>query len=68
LREIFDLEYEHLQEIFDKKKDNLRQLFSRAKSKLKQESSKFKDFEVKKHAFLESFKAACNKGQIEQFV
>jgi len=68
LREIFDLEYEYLQEIFDKKKDNLRQLFSRAKSKLKQESSKFKDFEVKKPAFLESFKAACNKGQIEQFV
>lgn len=68
LREIFDVEYEHLQEIFDKKKDNLRQLFSRAKEKLNQESKKLKSIEVKPTQFLESFKSACNKGHIEQFV
>ena len=68
LREIFDVEYEHLQEIFDKKKDNLRQLFSRAKDKLNQESKRLKTIEVKPTQFLESFKSACNKGHIEQFV
>lgn len=68
LREIFDIEYEHLQEIFDKKKDNLRQLFSRAKDKLNQESKKLKSIDVKSTQFLDSFKSACNKGHIEQFV
>ncbi|MDH5368186.1 MAG: sigma-70 family RNA polymerase sigma factor [Cyclobacteriaceae bacterium] len=68
LREFFDLEYDHLQEIFDKKKDNLRQLFSRAKDKLNQENRKIKSIAVKPIPFLESFKSACNKGQIEQFV
>ena len=68
LREVFDVEYDHLQEIFDKKKENLRQLFSRAKEKINQEGRKLKDIEVKPSLFLQSFKTACNKGHIEQFV
>ncbi|MDH5475927.1 MAG: sigma-70 family RNA polymerase sigma factor [Cyclobacteriaceae bacterium] len=68
LREFFDLEYDHLQEIFDKKKDNLRQLFSRAKDKLNQENKKIKSIATKPIPFLESFRSACNKGHVEQFV
>ena len=68
LREIFDFEYEHLQEIFDKKKDNLRQMLSRSKEKLNKENFKFKSIEVKSPQFLESFKTACSRGQIEQFI
>lgn len=68
LREVFNLEYDHLQELFDKKKDHCRQLFSRAKEKIGAEGRKLKQVEVKAPQFLESFKAASNFGQISQFV
>ena len=68
LREVFNLEYDHLQELFDKKKEHCRQLFCRAKDKLQQESVKFKNIDEKYSQFFESFKNACNAGQIGQLV
>lgn len=68
LREVFNLEYDHLQELFDKKKEHCRQLFCRAKEKINEESRKLKQVEVKAPQFFESFKKASNFGQISQFV
>ena len=68
LREVFDFEYEHLQEIFDKKKENLRQLLCRAKEKLNTDGLRTKSREFKPAQFLDSFKTACSRGHIEQFI
>ena len=66
LREVFDFEYEDLQHIFGKKKENCRQLFSRAKEKLQKENKKEKATPTQ--PLLESFKKACNFGQVSEFV
>ena len=66
LREVFDFEYEDLQHIFGKKKENCRQLFSRAKEKLQKENKKEKA--TLTQPLLESFKKACNFGQVSEFV
>lgn len=69
LREVFDFEYEDLQEIFGKKKENCRQLFARAKEKLQQESKKKAFSEAAQPLqLLESFKKACNFGQLSELV
>lgn len=68
LREVFEFEYEDLQDIFGKKKENCRQLFVRAKDKLQQESKKTKTPEQQPLQLLESFKKACNFGQLSEFV
>ncbi|MDF9799526.1 RNA polymerase sigma factor (sigma-70 family) [Catalinimonas alkaloidigena] len=68
LREVFDYEYEDLQEIFGKKKENCRQLFSRAKEKLQQENRKKSSTDTQPLQLLESFKKACNFGQLSEFV
>jgi len=68
LREVFDFEYEDLQHIFGKKKENCRQLFSRAKEKLQQENKKTKTPSAQPLHLLESFKKACNFGQLSEFV
>jgi RNA polymerase sigma-70 factor (ECF subfamily) len=68
LREVFDFEYEDLQEIFGKKKENCRQLFSRAKEKLQQENRKKTSTDPQPLQLLESFKKACNFGQLSEFV
>lgn len=68
LREVFELEYEELQEIFDKKKENCRQLFCRANEKLSQETKKFK-LNIPNHIqLLESFKNACTRGNLSEFI
>lgn len=66
LREVFDFEYEDLQHIFGKKKENCRQLFSRAKEKLQKDNKKEKATPTQ--PLLESFKKACNFGQVSEFV
>jgi RNA polymerase sigma factor (sigma-70 family) len=69
LREVFDFEYEDLQEIFGKKKENCRQLFARAKEKLHQGNKKKASTEATQSLqLLESFKKACNFGQLSEFV
>jgi RNA polymerase sigma-70 factor (ECF subfamily) len=68
LREVFDFEYEDLQEIFGKKKENCRQLFVRAKEKLQQDNKKAKNTEAQPLQLVESFKKACNFGQLSEFV
>jgi len=66
LREVFNFEYEDLQHIFGKKKENCRQLFSRAKEKLQKDNKKEKAVPVQ--PLLDSFKKACNFGQVSEFV
>jgi len=68
LREVFEFEYEDLQEIFGKKKENCRQLFSRAKEKLHQETKKKAPNDTQPLQLLESFKKACNFGQLTELV
>jgi RNA polymerase sigma-70 factor (ECF subfamily) len=68
LREVFDFEYEDLQEIFGKKKENCRQLFVRAKEKLQQENRKTRTSEKQPIQLVESFRKACNFGQLSEFV
>ena len=68
LREVFEFEYEDLQDIFGKKKEHCRQLCVRAKDKLQQESKKTKTPEQQPLQLLESFKKACNFGQLSEFV
>lgn len=68
LREVFDYEYDELQVIFDKKKENCRQLFCRANEKLNQETKKFKLNMASRTRFLESFKSACAKGNLSEFI
>ncbi len=68
LREVFDFEYEDLQEIFGKKKENCRQLFFRAKEKLHQNNLSKSESETQPLQLLESFKKACNFGQLSEFV
>lgn len=68
LREVFEFEYEDLQEIFGKKKENCRQLFSRAKEKLHQKNLNKSESETQPLQLLESFKKACNFGQLSEFV
>lgn len=68
LREVFNMDYEALQEILDKKSENCRQLLCRAKKKLNQEKDKFK-FEMPKTApLLESFRNACEFGNISDLI
>lgn len=68
LREVFNFEYDELQVLFDRKKENCRQLFSRAKDKLNNESAKFK-IDIPKHIqMLDSFKKACDLGNVTDLV
>jgi len=69
LREIFDFDYETLQELIEKSKDNCRQLFSRAKAKLNIDnvSLSMPSFQGKE-GIMESFKNACNFGQMSEFI
>jgi len=67
LREVFNVEYYDLQNIFDKKKENCRQLFCRAKEKINLETSKIK-INPNQSRFLESFKNACQSGQLSDFI
>ena len=68
LREVFNFEYDELQELFDRKKDNCRQLLSRAKEKLNHEKSRF-NLDITKHTqMLESFKKACDLGNVTDFI
>ncbi len=68
LREVFNFEYDELQVLVDRKKDNCRQLFSRAKDKLSSESAKFK-IDIPSHfKMLDSFKKACDFGNITDLI
>ena len=69
LREIFDFDYETLQELVEKSKENCRQLFSRAKGKLTFDrvSLSIPSLQVKE-GFMDSFKNACNFGQMSEFI
>ena len=68
LREVFNFEYDELHLIFDRKKDNCRQLFSRAKEKLTDESTKVK-VDLQSHfRILDSFKKACDFGNITDLI
>ena len=68
LREVFNIDYDELQELVDRKKDNCRQLFCRAKEKLGKESIKFK-VNIPRHIeMMESFKKACDLGNISDLV
>ena len=69
LREIFDFDYETLQEIIEKSKDNCRQLFSRAKAKLNLDNVSLSMPTIHvSEGFVDSFKNACNFGQMSEFV
>jgi RNA polymerase sigma factor (sigma-70 family) len=68
MREVFDFDYESIQKALDKKADHCRQLLSRARKKLDEETSKI-HFELPKtDHLLESFKNACNLGEVTTFV
>lgn len=68
LREIFSVEYDDLQHIVDKKADNCRKIVSRAKEKLQNtELPKFNMSLPDVHIF-DSFKAACQKGNLSQLI
>ena len=68
LREVFNFEYDELQILFDRKKENCRQLFSRAKDKLSNESYKFR-IDIPRHfEMLDSFKKACDFGNITDLI
>lgn len=68
LKEGFDLEYEELQEILNKKKDHCRQLFSRAKKKLSEETTRLQRSMPDTSTWMQSFRDACNEGNVTQFI
>lgn len=69
LKEAFDFDYKALQALLDKKQDHCRQLFCRAKKKLSEEKDYFNAvFQPKKTALLESFRKACEFGQLFDLV
>jgi RNA polymerase sigma-70 factor (ECF subfamily) len=68
LREVFDFDYDSIQKTLDKKADHCRQLLSRAKKKLDEETSKI-HFELPKtDSLMESFKNACNFGEVTNLI
>ena len=68
LREVFNFEYEEIQLLFDRKKENCRQLFFRAKEKLTKEPTRFK-IDLQDHfKFLDSFKKACDFGNVADLI
>ncbi len=68
LRDVFNVEYDALQEILDKKSDNCRQLLCRARKKLNQETDKLK-FELPDTSpLLDSFRKACEFGNINDLI
>jgi RNA polymerase sigma factor (sigma-70 family) len=68
LKEVFDFDYEVLQETFDKKKDHCRQLVCRAKKKLSEETSKI-HFELPDtSALVNSFRKACDFGNVSELI
>lgn len=68
LKEVLDFDYEAIQETLNKKKDHCRQLFCRARKKLAEETSKV-HFELPDTTKLvSSFKQACEKGHIAEFI
>lgn len=71
LREVFEVDYHDLQFIVDKKAENCRKIVSRAKDKLRStELPKLPKLQINlpEMHLLESFKVACQKGNITQLV
>jgi RNA polymerase sigma factor (sigma-70 family) len=66
LKEVFDFEYEEIQKVLGKKADYCRQLLSRARKKL-DDSSKSK-FSQPEQGLFESFKKACDLGNLGDFI
>lgn len=66
LKEIFDFDYEEIQKVLDKKADNCRQLLSRARKKL--DKSPKKSILNSESNLFESFKKACDMGNVTDFV
>ncbi len=66
LREVFDFDYEEIQKVLDKKADNCRQLFSRARKKL--DKNPKKAIINPESNLFDSFKKACDMGNITDFV
>jgi len=66
LKEVFDFEYEEIQKVLDKKADNCRQLLSRARKKL--EKSPKKAITNPESNLFDSFKKACDLGNVTDFV
>lgn len=66
LKEIFDFDYEEIQKVLDKKADNCRQLLSRARKKL-DKGPKKSTLNSESNLF-ESFKKACDMGNVTDFV
>ena len=67
MREFFNVEYEEIQELFDKKSAYCRKLVSRAKAKLSEEKKKI-HLDISTPKFVESFKAACQFGNLSLMV
>lgn len=66
LKEIFDFDYEEIQKVLDKKADNCRQLLSRARKKL--DKNPKKSILNSESNLFESFKKACDMGNVTDFV
>lgn len=66
LKEIFDFDYEEIQKVLDKKADNCRQLLSRARKKL--DKNPKKSILNSESKLFESFKKACDMGNVTDFV
>jgi RNA polymerase sigma factor (sigma-70 family) len=66
LKEVFDFDYEEIQKVLDKKADNCRQLFSRARKKL--DKNPKKAVNNPESNLFDSFKKACDMGNITDFV
>jgi RNA polymerase sigma factor (sigma-70 family) len=66
LKEVFDFDYEEIQKVLDKKADNCRQLFSRARKKL--DKNPKKAIINPESNLFDSFKKACDMGNITDFV
>ncbi|MDZ7650182.1 MAG: sigma-70 family RNA polymerase sigma factor [Cytophagales bacterium] len=66
LKEVFDFDYEEIQKVLDKKADNCRQLLSRARKKIDKNPKKV-IINPESNLF-DSFKKACDMGNISDFV
>ena len=67
MREFFNVEYEEIQELFDKKSAYCRKLVSRAKVKLAEEKKKI-NLDISTPKFVDSFKNACQFGNLSSMV
>ena len=70
MRECFNMEYEELQTVFEKKKDHCRQIVSRAKAKLQKEAPSIQiNLQLPTPGqYLDSFRQACNKGDVSELL